>query len=159
LIAEKDLRVETYFPGTGMPLLFSATLSNSSGVNIRLAVNVIPAVLPARAIAPRMCGGQRPNHGLLAVTFSLFGFIIANLGEEFRAAAIHSYAHRKGPDPRRNRSARFVQLPCASHKSPARTASLYAVWDGDTLIYCREFEKTAGEMDLLRDSRVKRLDA
>jgi hypothetical protein len=31
----------------------SATLSNSSGVNIRLAVNVMPAVLPARAITPR----------------------------------------------------------------------------------------------------------
>ena len=44
----KNLQAETYFPGTGILLLFAASLSNSSGVNILLAVNVIPAVLPAR---------------------------------------------------------------------------------------------------------------
>jgi hypothetical protein len=37
-----------------MPLLFSVNLSDSSGVNTRLAVNVMPTVLPARTIAPRV---------------------------------------------------------------------------------------------------------
>src|SRR6266542_3897217 len=54
IFSGKNLRVETYFPSTGMLLLFAASLSNSSGVNIRLAVNVIPPVLPARAIAPSL---------------------------------------------------------------------------------------------------------